>query len=67
MIQFDNINESLPRDLPICFSVGMATTIPETNLARENRPSQQETSFTTPIFQGTGFSFSGGPLVAVIL
>ena len=65
MIQFGNINESLPRDLPICFSVGMATTIPETHLAleSENRPSQKETSFTTPIFQGT-CSFSGGPLVA---
>ena len=33
MIQFDNINESLPRDLPICFSVGMATTLPETKLS----------------------------------
>lgn len=61
MIQFGGINESLPRDLPICFSVGMAITISETDLALESTVGLPKRKLVSqpPFFRG--------PLVAVIL
>ena len=43
-----------------CAYIQQAFTLPETNIAPENRPSQKEHNLPTTIFQGPNFLFQGG-------